>query len=395
MRPLLYALLPRPPHPTRDGGAIRAYFLLRALSGEFRVRAFVLRSNSRGSDGDYPPEIQVCEIPHAGRAPRRALAVARSLAGGAAYSELLYRSRRLSRELRQALSRDRPDWVVAFFYHLGGLAVRQEAPSWIDFQNVDSQIWARVARTSTSQFARWFARGQTPRVQALERRLLSMARGVSCVSVLDAGALSAMSPGARPLVVPNGVDLSRYRFRAEPRPDKLLFFVGDLSWPPEAEGIRWFRAEVWPLLKRHHPDARVEVLGRGAPADLRRLSEPDFRLLGEGGDTRPYWERAAVAVVPLRAGGGTRLKILEAAACGVPAVSTPVGAEGLELAPGAEIAIGADAVSFADETARLLSDPEARRRQAAAARRRIEAAYDWTPIGAAFALVRRRRSSTA
>jgi polysaccharide biosynthesis protein PslH len=395
MRPPLYALLPRPPHPTRDGGAIRAYFLLRAISAEFRVRAFVLRSRSRGSDGDYPPGISVCEIPHAGRGPRRALAAARGLAGRTAYSELLYRSRQLSRELRQAVSRDRPDWVVAFFYHLGGLAVRQEAPSWIDFQNVDSQIWARVAGTSTSRVARWFARGQAPRVQALERRLLSTARGISCVSVLDAGALTAMSPGARPLIVPNGVDLSRYRFQAEPRPGKLLFFVGDLSWPPEAEGIRWFRAEVWPLLKRHHPDARMEVLGRGAPADLRRLSQPDFRLLGEGGDTRPYWERAAVAVVPLVAGGGTRLKILEAAACGVPAVSTPVGAEGLELAPGAEIALGADATSFAEETARLLAEPETRRRQAAAARRRIEAVYDWTPIGAAFAAQLRRRSSAS
>jgi glycosyltransferase involved in cell wall biosynthesis len=393
MKPLLYSLLPRPPHPTRDGGAIRTHFLLRALSEEFRVKAFVL-GGPPATAGNYPAGVEVEEVPRRGRALRRVAAVARSLAGAAAYSDLLYRSDELERRVGEAASRERPSWVLAHFYHLGGVAVRQGGSSaWIDFHNVDSEIWARIGETASSGAARWFASRQVSRVRALERRLLSAAGGVSCVSARDAATLGAMAHGSRPLVVPNGVDLARYRFRPEPAPGKLLFFVGDLSWPPNAEGVRWFRERVWPLVRRDHPDARTEVLGRGTPEDLGRPGEPGFRLLGEGDDTRPYWERSAVGIVPLLAGGGTRLKILEAAACGVPVVSTPIGAEGLDLEPDVEIVVAEGAAAFSREVGRLLADPDARRRQAAAARRKVESLYDWTPIGAAFAQELARRSS--
>jgi polysaccharide biosynthesis protein PslH len=394
MKPLLYALLPRPAHPTRDGGAIRSWFLLAALAEEFRVRAFVLRTPGSPAARECPPGVEPLELPQVGNVPRRATSAVRSLLEGKAYPELLYRSRSLERGLAEAARKEQPAWVVAHSYQLGATASAQAAASWIDFQNVDSEIWARLGRTASSPLVRWFARLQAPRVAALERRLVGAATGVSCASQRDAQSLSTASP-AVPLVVPNGVDLSRYRFRAEPAAGKVLFFVGDLSWPPNAEGIRWFRARVWPLLRERDPEARVEVLGRGAPADLVSLGAPDFRFLGEGDDTRPHWERAAVSIVPLQAAGGTRLKILEAAACGVPVVSTPVGAEGLDLEQAKEIAIGADAAAFADEAARLLADPEARRRQAAAARRKVDSLYDWRSIGAAFAKELRRRSGAA
>jgi glycosyltransferase involved in cell wall biosynthesis len=116
-------------------------------------------------------------------------------------------------------------------------------------------------------------------------------------------------------------------------------------------------------------------------------------FLGEGDDTRPHWRRAAIAIVPLLEGGGTRLKILEAAACGVPVVSTAAGAEGLDFVAGEEILIGAGAEDFAAGVARLLADAGARRSQAAAARRRVERHYDWREIGRQFAgeLARRIR----
>ena len=394
MKPLVYALLPRPPHSTRDGGAIRMRYLLGALASDFRVRAFVLRAGGT-EGGDYPPDVEVTEIPQNGGRRHRVAAAAGSLVAGGAYSERLYRSALLEERLGRAVASDRPAWIVAHSYHLGPAALRVGAPSWIDFQNLDSEIWARMGQTASSALVRVFARLQAPRVAALERRLADHAAGISCVSRRDAQALCALSPHARPLLVPNGVDLSRYRSRTEPARGELVFFVGDLSWPPNAEGIRWLRERVWPRVRRSRPEAKAEILGRGAPADLARSGSPDFRFLGEGGDTRPFWERAAVAVVPLLAGGGTRLKILEAAACGVPVVSTPVGAEGLELEAGSEIAIAEDEASFADAVCRLLADPEARRRQAAAARRRVETLYDWGPIGAAFARELARRSASA
>lgn len=392
MRPALFSVLPRPPHPTRDGLAIRNFYLLRALAEEFRVRAFALRAPHLEA-GQYPPGVEAEEIPQKAELPRRVGATWRSLWGSEAYSVLLYSSPRLSRRVAEVVARERPAWVVAHSYHLGPLALSSGGPGWIDFHNLDFQIWERMGRTSSSFAVRSFARWQARRVRCEERRLAASAAGLSAVSEADIASLRALAPSASPLLVPNGVDLSRYVFHSESSTEPLLFFVGDLSWPPNADAIRWFRTHVWPLIQRRTEEAGVEVVGRRAPADLRK-GDSTFRFLGEQEDTRPYWRRSAVAVVPLMAGGGTRLKILEAAACGVPVVSTSVGAEGLGFSDGVEILLRDGAEGFADAVAMLLADPEARRRQAAAARALVEKKYDWRRIGQRFAGELLRRAST-
>lgn len=393
MKPLLFSILPRPPHPTRDGAAIRNFHLLRALAEEYRVRAFALRAPHIDSGpGDYPPGVQVEEVAQTPRPLRRAAAAAQSLLVGGAYPALLYRSPALDRRLREALETNLPAWIVAHSYHVAPHAIGRSSPAWIDFHNLDSHIWERTAQTASSRAMRVFARLQAPRVRRFESRLLAVGAGISCVSQEDARALEGLVPGLAPLVVPNGVDLERYRFRQTPSTEKMVFFVGDLSWPPNAEAVRWFGDKVWPLLRRRRPDCASEVVGREPPSSLRRLASADFRLLGEQSDTRPFWNRAAVAVVPLQAAGGTRLKILEAAACGVPVVSTSVGAEGLSLRPGSEILIADKAGEFAEAVARLLDATPEGRRLAAAARARVEREYSWPAIGRAFARELLRRS---
>jgi glycosyltransferase involved in cell wall biosynthesis len=162
-----------------------------------------------------------------------------------------------------------------------------------------------------------------------------------------------------------------------------VFFVGDLTWPPNADAVRHFSREIWPRVRGGAPSARAEILGRGGRAGL--VAGESISLLGEGADTRPHWARAAVAVVPLRSGGGSRLKILEAAASGVPVVSTTVGAEGLELLPDREILIADTPAAFADSILRLLREPDLRRRLGAAAREKVVARYGWDRIGREFA----------
>ncbi len=384
--PRLFTVLPRPPHPTRDGLAIRNYYLLAALAREFRVKSFVLLpSRLAGEPFEYPPGVEVETVRHAFRAARRAAALGTSLLAGAAYSPLLYRSRPLRSRLCRLAREEKPVWIVAQSYHVGPLALAGERPVWIDFHNRDSEIWRRVGQTASPLAARAFARMQSPRTARFERELVRRASGVSCVSERDAQALAETRPAIHPLVVPNGVDLARYTFRAEPPGGEVVFFVGDLSWPPNADGVAWFRREVWPEIKRLRPDSRAEVLGRGAPAKLLREEGPDFRFLGAGGDTRPHWSSSAVAVVPLLAGGGTRLKILEAAACGVPVVSSRLGAEGLAFEEEREILLRDDPPGFASAVAALLEDPRKALRQAEAARSRVEKLYGWEKIGEAFA----------
>jgi glycosyltransferase involved in cell wall biosynthesis len=397
MKPLLYSVLPRPAHPTRDGLAIRNYHLLEAIAGEFRVRAFALASEDSRGTGEYPAGVDVEEIPWSGTQIARAAAAGRSLVSGEAIPILLYRSGKMAARLAEAASRERPEWIVAHSYHVAQAAFAAGgAPVWVDFHNVDSEIWRRLGEETdgmTAAFARW----QAPRVARAEGSIAAKARRVSCVSERDARALAAA--GAKdPLEVPNGADLERYAFRAEPPAGQTIFFVGDLSWPPNAEGIAWFCEQIWPLIARLAPEARVEILGRGGAGRLPAwMRNPPARVafLGEGDDTRPHWERAALGIVPLKAGGGTRLKILEAAACGVPVVSTPIGAEGLAFERRSEIVLAAEAEEFATSVARLLADPEARRAQAAAARRRVEQLYDWRRIGGLLADALRRGVAAA
>jgi glycosyltransferase involved in cell wall biosynthesis len=386
MKPLIYSVLPRPPHPSRDGLAIRNFYLLAALSEVFRVRAFSLLDPQRAyGGGQFPAGVEIEWVPQSPRRPRRMAAAAASVLSRRPYSQRLYRSRQLELRLASLAQAQQPRWIVAHSYHVAPAALAAHRPVWVDFHNLDSEVWGRTADSAASGPVRLFARLQQPRVRGLERRLVAAAAGLSCVSRRDADALRALGTEVDPLVVPNGVDLSHYPLRREPAAEELVFFVGDLSWPPNADGVRWFARSVWPRVKQLRPAARAEILGRSAPPDLKRLASADFALPGEGADTRPSWARAAVAIVPLLAGGGTRLKILEAAACGVPVVSTPVGAEGLDFTPETEILLRADAEGFAAAVAGLLADPDAAVRQAAAARARVEALYDWARIGREFA----------
>lgn len=388
MKPLLYAVCPRPPHPTRDGSAIRNFHLLRAVARDFQVRAFVLLPpHLREVPHELPAGVEAERFPQSPRSVRRAAALAAS-AIGRAYSPYLYRSRPLAARLRQLALQEKPSWIVAHSYHVAPLALDAFGPLWIDFHNLDSELWRRMGESAPSRLARAFARSQAPRVSRVEVALVSRAAGISCVSERESELLSRLVPEVPRLVVPNGVDLDRYSFRAEPAADEIVFYVGDLTWPPHAQGMAWFRREVWPLVERTRPGARAEVVGRGAAPG----QDGRFTFLGEGDDTRPYWSRAAVAIVPLVAAAGTRLKILEAAACGVPVVSTSIGAEGLDLADGREIRVADGAAAFAKAISDLLADPDARRRQALAARRKVEERYGWDSIGRSFSAELLRRS---
>jgi glycosyltransferase involved in cell wall biosynthesis len=380
MKPLLLAVCPRPPHSTRDGSAIRNFYLLRSLSEDFRVRALVLLPpHLRELPEELPEGVEEERFPQSPRTVRRAAALAAS-AVGRAYSPFLYRSRPLAARLRQLASLEKPAWIVAHSYHVAPLALDAFGPLWIDFHNLDSELWRRMGEHAPSRLTRAFARSQAPRVSLVEAALVSRAAGISCVSEREADLLARLAPQVARTIVPNGVDLERYAFRAEPAREEVVFYVGDLTWPPHAQGMAWFRRDVWPLVERARPEARAEVVGRGeAPG-----TEGRFTFFGEGDDTRPHWSRAAVAVVPLQAAAGTRLKILEAAASGVPVVSTSVGAEGLDLADGSEIRIADGAAEFAAAVSELLADPGARRRQAEKARRKVEERYGWRSIGRSF-----------
>jgi glycosyltransferase involved in cell wall biosynthesis len=201
------------------------------------------------------------------------------------------------------------------------------------------------------------------------------------VSEVEAQRLHAVAAGAAVSVVPNGVDTAALRPLPEAAVGKRLIFVGHLRYPPNVDAVRFLSRHILPALRAHIPEARLTVVGEGAPRVLREFSgRDDMDLVGRASSPLPYYQDAQVAVVPLRAGGGTRLKILEAMALGRPVVSTTLGCEGLAVENCKHLLVANDAEGFAAAVARLLTDRGLAARLIREARTLVERDYDWTGI---------------
>jgi len=187
--------------------------------------------------------------------------------------------------------------------------------------------------------------------------------------------------------VPTGVDLDHFAPRSRmSQPTTDLVFLGSMDWRPNIDGVRWFAADILPLIRRRLPECSLAVVGRLPTPEIRRLADADARIqvTGTVPDVRPYLWESAVSIVPLRVGGGTRLKIYEAMAARVPVVSTSVGAEGLDVRDGENIALADSPEAFAERCLILLSDAEARRKQAQAAWEIVAACYSWEVVARKF-----------
>ncbi len=205
---------------------------------------------------------------------------------------------------------------------------------------------------------------------------------VVVVSQADRKALQRLLPGVESAVVPNGVDTSYY-FPAgmEKESDTSLVFTGKMDFRPNVDAVLWFGQKVWPLIQEDVPKARFKVVGRDPHPRLRPLRElPGITVTGYVEDIRPHIAEAGVYVVPLRVGGGTRLKVLEAMSMSKAIVSTSLGCEGIDITPGLELLIADEPRSFAKKAVSLMQDRERRIELGLAARRLVEARYDWQHI---------------
>ncbi len=263
-----------------------------------------------------------------------------------------------------------------------------------DAHNAEALLQQRNCLTDLRRPRRWVAAlyslVQWRRLAGVETDLLRRVDRVVAVSDADAAALCRLAPGVQPLVVPNGVDTAFYdptlpearlplALDAVLPPDRpLLVFTGKLDYRPNIEACRWLVQQVMPRLWAAHPDVHVALVGRDPAPSVQALASPRVTVTGWVPDTRPYMARATVFVAPLRVGGGTRLKLLEALAMGCPIVSTSQGAEGLDLGGAAVLADDADC--FAQAVGQLVQDAARRGALAQAARQLALARYDWRAI---------------
>jgi polysaccharide biosynthesis protein PslH len=254
-------------------------------------------------------------------------------------------------------------------------------PVLISTHNVESQILARRASHSRNPIAKLFFTVQEIKMRWCERRFLDRASVTTAVSIGDAS--SIRSWGVRTVrVVPNGIEVESYLPAPEVEVENEILILASLDWHANVDALEYFIQDVFPLVRERRPGALLRVVGRNPSESLRKSlsGTPGVDWIGEVEDVRIYLDRASVVVVPLRIGGGSRIKILEALAAGKAVVSTTVGAEGLEVVPGVHLRIADSPSEFALGIDELLQSKESRRKLGDAGRRLVEERYGWDQI---------------
>lgn len=381
-------------HPVNFGGRIRSFEILSRLARRHHVTYVALDDGVSGPRerelaAAYCRELVV--VPH-----RRSPAftpgfwwdLARNLASPDPYFVMAYRSDPLRRVLEARIDPSAQDVVVCDFPALSpALPSPAPVPTLLFEHNVEAEIWRRLAETTPGWAARRYLRGQWVKARRFEGRATQAFDGVVAVSDADAVRLRRDYAVPHVRVVPTGVDAATFA----PRPDVParaghLVFTGALDWLPNQEGLLWFLAEVWPRIRRGHPGASLGIVGKDPMGPLRRAVArcPEVLLTGRVDDVRPFLAEASVVIVPLRVGGGTRLKIFEAMSMDRPVVSTRIGAEGLPLVAGEEIRLADSPDEFAAEVLELLAQPEAARTLGARGGSRVRRDFDWDRAARAF-----------
>jgi sugar transferase (PEP-CTERM/EpsH1 system associated) len=382
-------------HPVDKGGRIRTYNMLRALRRGHRVTYLTLDDGTAAPDAAERAVEEYCHelvrVPFA--PPPKGTArfyadLAANVLSPLPYAVARYRSPAMRRAAEAAVARGGVDVVVCDFLAPSlNVPAGLGAPAVLFQHNVEAVIWERHARVAAHPVKKAYMREQWRRMLRHEAAECRRFDHVIAVSPQDAEVFRR-DFGVRSVSdVPTGVDTDYFRpsGRAERRPHELVF-TGSMDWLPNEDAILWFAAEVLPRVRARVPDATLAVVGRNPTAPVRALDGANgVTVTGSVPDVRPYLERGAAFVVPIRIGGGTRLKIYEAMAMERAVVSTAVGAEGLPVRDGVDALIADAPEAFADAVVALLTDPARAAAVGRAAAAMVRERFGWDAVTARFA----------
>ena len=368
------------PYPLDSGGRIKTFHTLRMLADTHQVRlhAFIREAAQR----DHQGALEAIGVPTtlhmvARSTAREAWFAVRSLTG-APYSV----GRHFDRAAFLAVAADarawRPDLVDCDHLSMAEYAVRLGLPIVYDAHNVEYAILQRFAGTRPDPVTRAAAAIEWRRVRRYEAGICRRSRLVFVVSDVDRLALSALAGAAvRFVEVPIAVDAAGTAPIAALTSEPQLLFLGGLHWPPNADALSSFVRDMWPRVRAARPDASLTSVGRDdhPVADECRRA-PGVDLTGWVPDIAPFVQASRMLVVPMRAGSGMRVKILEAMARGLPVVSTTVGCEGIGVVPGRHLLLADTPDAFAQAVIRLLTDDGLAASLATAARALVLERYD-------------------
>ncbi len=360
-------VVPRLPEPPDTGGKIRTYNLIK------QARA-------------YGHEVTV--LPFSGQDRISAKSVFLAIMLGLPLSVAKYRSREMAEAIVRIIRDKKIDIVHFDHVHMGQyLEFCPGVPAVIDEHNVECLILSRLAKNTGNLLKKCLYAFEAGKMKDLEKRLCSKASRVFFVSEEDKqnyGKFGARLDNAE--IIPNGVDVEYFRKTEDGRrktEEDALVFTGSMDWLPNSDAVEYFCREILPLIWAQKSDIKFYVVGKNPSQSIKKLGkgEPRIVVTGSVPDVRPYVDRAKIFVVPLRIGGGTRLKILEAMAMQKAVVSTTIGAEGIVCVDGQDIAIADSPQDFADKVIALLEDRNVVVKMEEAGRRLVCSRYAWEIIG--------------
>jgi glycosyltransferase involved in cell wall biosynthesis len=383
-------------HPTTRGGQIRTLEIIKRLHRRNEVHYVGYENPSEPEGfaraGEYSS--RAYSIPHpipSKRSLRYAMLLARGLVSPLPVAVNRWKSVEMREKIAELSGREKFDAMVCDF-----LAPAPNCPleQCVLFQhNVETLIWRRHVENAADPLRRAYLALQARRMEAYEREACRRARQVIAVSDVDAKVMQEIFGIGEVPIAATGVDTEYFEPQERNEAEYDLIFVGSMDWLPNTDGIRYFTASILPLIRRVLPECKVAIVGRTPNAEIQALAAADPRITVTGTvpDVRPYVWKSKLSIVPLRIGGGTRLKIYESMAAACPVVSTSIGAEGLSVSHPLNIRIADTPEAFAAECVRLLEGEEERRQLAEAAYCLVRGRFSWDIIAREFEDILGRR----
>lgn len=381
--------------PVDTGGKIRSFNILRHLARSHDVTLLSYYGGPRDLEYEtavtqrLPGAVTIhTAAPEGGLA--QSLDYVLRLPSTAPYAVRKFTHASVRQEVARLLSDRSLDVAVCDFLSASlNFPASLSAPVVLFQHNVETMLWRRMARTETSPLRKLSYNIESRKMSSYETSALRRFHHVIAVSDNDRDAMLTLSPRCPITVVPTGVDTEQYQVAppASAAPP-VIVFTGSMDWEPNIDAMEYFCRDIWPTILASVPAARFQIVGRNPHPRVQRLASASVEVTGTVPSVASYLRSATVVIVPLRIGGGTRLKIFEAMAMAKAMVSTSIGAEGLDVTHGRDLLIADDAASFAAGILQFLRDPELRRscEQNAAA---LAAKYDWSQIARLFAEVLR------
>lgn len=389
------------PYPPKGGVLQRAYHLVREMARrhELDLLAFNQRSliDPLFPAGSNPEQIALGElqkfcnnveifpIPSEVRPYGKHILALQSLLTRDCYNVNWLKSARFHARVVELIAQRNYDWIHFDTISLAPFLTNANAKLCLDHHNIESHMLNRRVENESSLYKKLYFSYEAKRLLAYEKEKCPKFHLNIVCSDVDGIRLKELSPQSRVEIIPNGVDIEYFSSGpnvVEPTPFNFLF-VGTLNWYPNADAVKYIARELWPAIRAAVPEATIDIIGANPPREILAVAEQDarFRVHGFVDDVRPYFQKASVFLCPIRDGGGTKLKILDAMAMGKAIVAHPLACEGIRVTHGQNVLLGESTEQLVAAAINASQDNYLRKKLEKEARRLVEDEYAWTAIG--------------